>query len=71
MLYEIVYAFGTVSASFSIYTMIPRQRISEKEPIYNINTSVLVVEEDDSVLDPLSWLDVTAEFALEVRCVFT
>ena len=67
MLYEIVYAFGNVSAHFSIYTMIPRHRISEQESICNITTSVLIVEEDDSVLDPLSWLDVyTSEFALEV-----
>jgi len=67
VLYEIVYAFGNVSTSFSIFTMIPRQHINEKESFYNITTSVLVVEEDGSVLDPLSWLDVhTSEFALEV-----
>ena len=47
--------------------MRPRHRISEQESIYNITTSVLIVEEDDSVLDPLSWLHVyTSEFALEL-----
>ena len=53
--------------SFSIYTMIPRQRISEQDSICYISTSVLVVEEDDSVLEPLSWLDVhTSEITVEV-----
>ena len=70
MLYEVVYAFGSMPAYFSIYTMIPRHCISEQESIYHITTSVLIVEEDDSILDPLSWLDVdTSEFALEVLAI--
>ena len=53
--------------SFLIYTMIPRQRISKQDSICNINTSTLVVEEDDSVLKSHSWLDVhTSEIAVEV-----
>ena len=53
MLYEIAYAYGGMSTSFSISSMMPRQKIPEHSTIDNVRSlsTVLVVEESSAPLD--------------------
>ena len=55
VLYEIAYAFGSMTTAFSIFTMMPRARISEDSLISDVSgvSTGLVVEEDEAAPDPL------------------
>lgn len=55
MLYEIAYAFGSMIKPFSIFTVLPRDRVSDRLLIrdISISSSLLVVEEDENAIDPL------------------
>ena len=54
ILYEIALAFGEVSPPLSLFTIVPRKRISEKDPVSVVarTSSVLFMEEDDDGWDP-------------------
>ena len=55
VLYEIAYAFGSMTTAFSIFTVMPRARISEDSLISDISgvSTGLVVEDDEATPDPL------------------
>lgn len=58
MLYEIAYAYGSMTAAFSISTLLPRTRISESCLISDITgvSTGLVVEVGEDSLEPLLFL---------------
>lgn len=58
MLYEIAYAFGSMERPFSLYTMLPRQRVNEDCLIRDLTPStVLHIEEDAKGCDPYLFCD--------------
>ena len=53
VLYEIAYAFGSVTGAFSIFTRMPKSRVCEDKVVDDINSDVLMVEEDGGSREPL------------------
>ena len=70
MLYEIAFAFGSMTSAFSISTMMPHARISEDWLISDITgvSMGLVVEEDEASPDPLLFLCDSTSAVSEVIC---
>ena len=58
VLYEISYAYGTMMGGFSIFTLMPRERVNCQSNIQEIcsSSTVLVVESDESAPDPVQFL---------------
>ena len=71
VLYEIAYAYGSISTPFSMYTMLPRMRIPQDGVVSDVSgvSTGLVVEEDESAPDPLNFLSETIPQRAEVCSV--
>ena len=73
MIYEIAFGIGGISKPFSVYTIRPRKHIRIDSQVSEVLSvpQTLIIEEDESAVDPILILDDGSQTHTEmiVRCV--